>query len=306
MNRRATPRISKWAFLLGDLLLLLVAGWIVHRQPVELSVGQGALVVVAVALGAWLAAAPFILEYRAALRFAEADELASVVSQIQKLEAVGDQVRLATGQWQTVQEHAERTVTAAQEIGERIAAEAKNFTEFLKKANDAEKAHLRLEVDKAKRAETEWLQVVVRMLDHVYALYMAGMHSNQPRLREQLTQFQTACREIVRRVGLVPVEAAVGEAFDEMKHQSAEGEGAPLAGAVITETVATGYTFQGRLLRPPIVRVQPTTEPNVDEPPQAEAPPGGEPTQVPANSADAPVGLTGGDEPDPAMELGHG
>jgi molecular chaperone GrpE (heat shock protein) len=313
MNNRAVPRISKWAFMVGDLLLLAVAGWIVHRQAQALNVWQAALVVASVALGAWIAAAPFVMEYRTALRFAEADELVSAVTQIQKLQLVGEQIRLATGQWQTVQEHSERSVNAAREIADRMAAEAKNFTEFMQKANDSEKAHLRLEVDKAKRAESEWLQLVVRLLDHVYALYMAGVHSGQPRLREQLGQFQGACREIVRRVGLIPVEAEAGEPFDEMKHQAAgsEAEGQPPAGACIAETVATGYTFQGQLLRPPLVRVAPLAQADPKpEPPSPEEAPRMRPEDETAIGSDQDVALETEPESDsktdPQFGLGRG
>ena len=62
-----------------------------------------------------------------------------------------------------------------------MAAEAKAFTEFMQKANDSEKAMLRLETDKLKRAESEWVHVLVRMLDHVYALHIGAMRSGQPK-----------------------------------------------------------------------------------------------------------------------------
>lgn len=320
MNNRALPRLVKWPFALGDLLLLATAAWLVLRPAPAPGLGQALLAVVAVALGAWLGVMPFLMEYRAALRLAEADQLATVVSQMGRLEAVGEQVRLATGQWQTVQEHCERAVAAARDIGERMTEEVQRFTEFMRQANDTEKAHLRLEADRARRAESEWLQVLVRLLDHVYALYMAGVRSGQPRLREQLGHFQAACRDIVRRVGLIPVEAAPDEPFDELKHQLAE-EGAPApAGTPIAETVATGYTFQGRVLRPPIVRVKtpPPAPPATEEPsaaapePEAahEAPPAAAPAPEPQARPDtvpAPPPSPAAEPPapsDPQLELG--
>jgi molecular chaperone GrpE (heat shock protein) len=260
MDNRTVPSVSKWAFFVGDALLLGVALWFGFRDSGPLEAWQGALIVAAVTLGAWVAATPYLVEYRAKVRMAETDTLASTVQQIERLEAVGEEVKLATSQWQTVQEHCQKTVFAAHEISEQMKVEAKNFTEFLQKANDTEKAHLRLEVDKARRAEDEWLQILVRLLDHVYALYSAGARSGQPMLRQQLSQFQGACREIVRRVGLMPLDAQEGEPFDEKRHQLADsGEVSP--GALIAETVATGYTFQGQLLRPPLVRVKPAVAP---------------------------------------------
>ena len=41
-----------------------------------------------------------------------------------------------------------------------MTAEARAFQQFLDKANDTERNHLRLEVEKLRRAEGDWLQVL--------------------------------------------------------------------------------------------------------------------------------------------------
>ena len=74
----------------------------------------------------------------------------------------------------------------------------------------------------------------------------------QPRLIEQLTQFQSACRDAARRLGLLPFIAAPGENFDAQRHQTTDGKSPPPE-AKVQETVATGFTFQGRLVRPAAV-----------------------------------------------------
>jgi molecular chaperone GrpE (heat shock protein) len=162
-----------------------------------------------------------------------------------------------------VQEHSARTVTASKEITDRMAAEAQSFAEFMQKANDSEKATLRLEVDKLRRGESQWLQLLVHLLDHVFALYQAGARSGQPNLEAQLGQFQEACRDLVRRVGLAPFEATMDEPFDAERHQVAEGQPAPAPESRVVQTLATGYTFQGQILRRSLVAVQPTQS---DEP----------------------------------------
>ena len=143
----------------------------------------------------------------------------------------------------------------AREITERMAAEVRDFTGFMQKINEGEKSTLRLEAEKLRRAETDWLQVLVHVLDHVHALHTGAARSGQPRLVEQLTHFQNACRDAARRVGLLAFAASPGEKFDTQRHQSANGDKTPPAGAVIAEALAPGYTLQGRLVRPALVRV---------------------------------------------------
>jgi hypothetical protein len=137
-----------------------------------------------------------------------------------------------------------------------MAAEAKAFSDFMQKANDSEKAHLRLEVEKLRRVETEWLHTVIRLLDHIFALQQAAIRSGQRSLIQQLTSFQDACREITRRVGLVPLEATAGEIFDGTRHQLMEGLPQPPEGASVEDTLATGYSFQGQFLRRTLVTLQ--------------------------------------------------
>ena len=141
-----------------------------------------------------------------------------------------------------------------------MSAEVRAFTEFMQRVNDSEKATLKLEVEKLRRAENEWLQVLVRVMDHIYALNLGAARSGQPKLIEQLAHFQNACRDVARRVGLTAFLAESDEAFDSARHQVLDGNGDTPTDAKVAETVATGYTFQGRLLRPALVRLQAAPE----------------------------------------------
>jgi molecular chaperone GrpE len=255
MRDSIPPRLPKWPFFAGDALLLGAAYFIHTHGEAQMSAGQGGVAALCVGAGAVLAIVPFLLEYRVMARVAEAASLTTVVSQVQKLEELAAEIRGATGLWQTVQEQADKTSAGAQSIAERMTAEVKSFTEFMQRANDTEKANLRLEVEKLRRGEGEWLQVVVRILDHVHALHQAGVRSGQPGLIEQLTHFQNTCLDAARRVGLAPFSAQPGEPFDAQRHQAADGDGKPPEGAVVGLVLATGYTFQGRFLRPALVRV---------------------------------------------------
>jgi molecular chaperone GrpE (heat shock protein) len=260
MRNLTEPNLAKWPFFLGDVILVSAAIFIVSQSKAGMGVWQMFFVIFCVAGGAWLAIMPFLFEYHLAMKLAEARALASAASQLQNLQTISTQIQNATGQWQNVQEHSDKTATAAREIAERMSAEVQGFTEFMQRSNNGEKATLRLEVEKLRRAEADWLQVLVRMLDHVYALRVGAQRSGQPRLIEQLGNFQNACNDAARRVGLTPFLANDTETFDGERHQLVDGDPKTALGSKIGETVASGYTFQGKLLRPALVRLR-TPEP---------------------------------------------
>jgi len=255
MHEEMEPKLAKWPFFIGNALFLGAAWFICFQAQGPLGLGEISLTVFCATASAGLGITPFLLEYRALLKRAEVRAFTSVVSQLQNLESVAAQISGATSQWQEIQQHADKTTGVATEIAERMSAEVKGFTQFIEQASDREKATLRLEVEKLRRAEAEWLQVLVRMLDHVYALHVGAVRSSQPLLIEQVGNFQTACRDVARKVGLTPFTAREAEPFDGQRHQLIEGDSKPVNGATIAETIAAGYTFQGKLLRPALVRL---------------------------------------------------
>ena len=256
MNQRSAPPIVKWPFFLGDALLLVVAAWIVWHNPHPLEHWLQILVITCVAGAAWLGTWPFIEEYRAAVKFAESNDLASTVAKIDDLETIADHIRTATGQWQGVNENAGKTAAAAREIADRMNSEIKSFQDFVQRSNDAEKSHLRLEVEKLRRGEGEWLQLVVHLLDHVHAIHRAGVRSGQPNVIEQLSQFQNACRDVVRRMGINVIDALPGQLFDAKIHQTLD-DTEPPDGSTVADGMALGVTYQGQLVRRCLVSTQP-------------------------------------------------
>jgi molecular chaperone GrpE (heat shock protein) len=185
--------------------------------------------------------------------------LGAAVEQIQNLEKIGAQISSATDQWGRMQEamerHSSKTVVSSQEIAERMSKEVREFNEFMQRINDTEKATLRLEVEKFHRAEGEWLQVLVRILDQIFTLHSAAARSGQPELAAQIGNFQNACCGVARRVGLATFEAERDKPFDPKSHRPL-GDEKPADDALVGETVAPGYTYQGRMIRPALVRIK--------------------------------------------------
>ena len=275
MTVRETPKLNKVPFVVGDVALVATGVWIAFQASKPLGLPQVCAVAACLALGAWLCVLGFLTEYRARLKYAEADALASTVDQINQVQLVADRISLATSQWQTVQEHSTKTAQTARQIADQITVEARAFTDALGRANDAEKGQLRLEIEKLRRGEGEWLQVAVHLMDHVFLLCGAGYRSGQPHLIEQFGRFEQACRDVVRRTGLVPVVPPPNTPYDPKLHQLAEGQTAQPHDQVI-EVLACGYTFQGQFVRPALVKIGPATPATSSVALSLEQPPAGE------------------------------
>ena len=246
--------VPKWPFFLGDATMLGLAYFIYHESRSPLGHWEIIACIVCVALGAALGVWPFLLDHRARVKRLDTEALGSVSEKIQNLEQLAAQISRATNEWQNVHLQAEKISASAKEIGDLISTEVRDFTQFMQKANDAEKATLRLEVEKLRRAEMDWLQVLVRVLDHVYALHGGAVRSGKTGVIEQLTQFRNACHDAVRRVGLMAFAPAPGDVFDPKRHQNPENDSTP-AEATVAEVIAAGFTLQGQLVRPALVRI---------------------------------------------------
>jgi molecular chaperone GrpE (heat shock protein) len=251
-------KVPKWPFFLADALLFGFAYFFILRAPQ--SVHHWEIAAACVAFGAVLSLIPFYLDYRAMGKALEVNALGAVSEKIQKLDTLSAQINAVTNRWENIQEalqaDAGKTSAAAKQIADKMAEEVRQFNEFMQKMNDSEKATLRLEVEKMHRAETEWLQVLVRILDNIFALHTAAVRTGDPKFAEPIANFQNACRGTARRIGLTPFVAEPDEKFNAERHQVAGGKEKPADGAVVAETVGVGYTFQGKLLRPALVRLR--------------------------------------------------
>lgn len=284
MTNRPASALLKWPFLLADLGLLIGCAWVITQALPARAYLVVAVAVVAWMFGAWLCVLPWLKEFQAAAKRDETEDLTSALEQINKLEEIGARVQAATGSWQSAQDAAARVTATAKELEERIRADSKDFMEFAERIHNDEKQNLRLEVEKLRRAEAEWLQVAARMLDHTFAITQAAMRSGQPNLATQMTNFQNACRDAARRVGLIAFVPGMGDAFDERTQQLEDTNAKPEEGAVVADVLATGYTFQGQLLRKALVRLSTSEAGGPIQPAEQEPEPVREPEPVEQSS----------------------
>ncbi len=254
MSEGKTPQLNRLPFWFADATLLLTAAFLALSSRQSVGAWEMLAIVACVGLGGWLAVLPVLREYDAMVEAAETGQLAATMDKLRDLDVLADRIAAATGQWQSVQDRATQAAETSRGVVDRLAREAETFASAVSRTADGEKQTLKLEVDKLRRAEGEWLQAVGRVMDHVFALHLAALKSAQPGVSEQIDRFHAACRDALRRVGFIPIVAAPDELFDPRKHQVADGP-RPADGARIDETVAAGYLYQGQILRPVIVRV---------------------------------------------------
>lgn len=257
MSDLSVPRAAKWPFLLGDTCMLAAAAavaYLAHTGRIPWSLSVALVLTAAVAVGAWILVTPFLRDQEAEVRLREQENLAGTLRQIQQLERAAESIGNGTLQLQASQQAIERAQASAQEAARQIAAEHRAFGDLLQRQQDAEKQALRIELEKLRRGEEETVRVLCHILDHVYAVYQAGIRSNTPGVPEQFTQFRGACLDASRRLGLVAHEAQSGEPFNPQMHQTPSGK-PPAPDARVLETYACGYTLRGQPVRPIIVRV---------------------------------------------------
>lgn len=259
MNQLSAPRLSKLPFIIGDIVLVAAAAYVAICGSF-LGQWQYVAIITAVGFGAALLVWPFVLEFKTAAKLIDSAALHEATDKIKDLDVVAKAIASAVSEWQQLQQSGTQTVTAAEHIAERMTTEARNFGEAMGRLNETEKSHLRLEVEKLRRSEGDWLGVLVRLMDHIHALHQAGTRSGQRNVIEQLTSFQNACRDTARRIGLLAIVPESGRPFDAALHQLFD-QTTPPAGSVVGDTIAPGYTFQGQQIRLPVVALQESKTP---------------------------------------------
>jgi molecular chaperone GrpE (heat shock protein) len=106
-----------------------------------------------------------------------------------------------------------------------------------------------------RHVELEWAQSMARILDHAFALHSAAGKSNLPNVVEQISHFKNVCLQSARALGLRPFVSRANVLFNPNRHHISDKNGGVAPGVRLAETVAPGYTFRGKVLRPAVVRL---------------------------------------------------
>ena len=210
--------VPKWPFFLSDIIFIGLGYWISTLIRGEPESWQIISIMVCAVFGTGFAVAPFYFEYRAEAKAVEIAQLTSVAKEVNKMENVAAQISEATENWEAVQEQSTQTAKLAEEIAQGIAASVKEHDAFMAQAGNEEVGALKLEVEKLRRAEVDWVNTLVATLDLVYRLERSAVASGKEQFIRTMGQFQGQCRDTARRVGLVAFEAENGVPFDSDQH----------------------------------------------------------------------------------------
>ncbi len=99
LTRSVPPALPKWPFLLGDVLLVALAAFVIFRAEGELNSWQIAFCVLGVVVGALLLIAPFIIEFYLKQKLHEAAEAEAVETILRRMNtAVGEVMEISREQ----------------------------------------------------------------------------------------------------------------------------------------------------------------------------------------------------------------
>ncbi|MCD8535252.1 MAG: nucleotide exchange factor GrpE [Verrucomicrobia bacterium] len=255
---RKDPKVPFVPFIIADVTLLAIAFAVVLQAGKPIGLPEILLVTVCSVAGAMFMTYPFRKQFDLQVQEANAERLNLAVCRLQAVENLATRMESVTSQWNQIEKKAEESMDRTEDISRDMIQEAQSFREFLKNASSEEVQHLKLLVDKLKKAEKDWLQVIMAMMDHCTALKWAATKSGNPNLAQQISNFHFQLCEVVRQVGLTLHESHAGDNFDEELHQVGESNGQQLnlSNAVIRETKSVAMKFRGVIVRKALVLVE--------------------------------------------------
>ncbi len=260
-GRANRPRIPYIPFVIADLLLLGTAVVIVMMADRPMNAWEISAVVVCVAAAASFMVYPFRKLIDFELRQAGSEKLHDAVQRIRTVESLAARIESVTSHWMEIEKKAEHSLDKSEDISREMIEEADSFREFIKNAQSEETQHLRLMVEKLRKAEKDWVHIIMAMMDHSIALRWAAEKSGNANLAAQIGNFHAQLIEITRQIGLLPFEPQPGDSFDSEIHQLMDSESNASEGTSIKSVRSAGYRFRGVVLRRALVIMGDTSKP---------------------------------------------
>lgn len=157
MRLGSPARIKKWPFLVGDLCLLSLAFAIGRFSPNPFAPLSLILLVTCVAAGAFLAAAPFLIDFLENQRDEERQDREAFEANINRLHATAELLIRSAAQLKTLEEISAKTLQSAETLPYRIQEKLATLQEQAAQQEDEEKEALKQELQQLREAQAEKL-----------------------------------------------------------------------------------------------------------------------------------------------------
>lgn len=188
MNLPHSPRPPKWPYFLGDAILLALAGLTGLLAPTPLSAAALTLIFACVALGSVLAVLPFLLDFAAGQREAEAALQLKLEAQNTRLHQSAETIASIAGQLKSAHEATARAVHTAETLPYRLQEKIAEFTTQLQARDDEEKAAMIKELEALRDAEGQRLTAIAEKIQAATKEFTATEQQVMPALAAAVKQ----------------------------------------------------------------------------------------------------------------------
>ena len=130
-STHSPPTVVKWPFFTGDGLCIATMATVLALADRPLSGSVTAAAVVCLLVGVVLAILPYLIEYEARLRIAEASAHASIETQIRKAAGFAEQLHHSVSRSQSTAEEIEKVLASNEESMEKLAEQVENISQWM-------------------------------------------------------------------------------------------------------------------------------------------------------------------------------
>jgi hypothetical protein len=151
------PPVKRWPFVLGDVLLLGIALGVVVLGGSPPGLVTLVVVAICVLLGVGLLVAPYLMEYEARVRFAEAATHDQLEIQARRLAQTVEQLSHAVSRSQSTEEQAGQALGTIEELTEKLTSQSDELASALARSTEREIADLKLQLERVARERDQQL-----------------------------------------------------------------------------------------------------------------------------------------------------
>ncbi len=255
MNLSNSPRPPKWPYFVGDAFLLALACLVPALAETPLSALALSVIFGCVALGAILGATPYLLDFLAAQRTAEAEFQQRLEVQNHKLVQAVETLASTSAQLKSAHEAAANAVHAADTLPYRLQEKIAEFTNQLQERDDEDKAAMTKELEALRDAEGQRLSALATTIQSATKEFAAIEKDARAALEAARREATEAAPALAAALGAATTraEAALGAAAHRAEsslNQSAANAQTAIgtAEARARETLAAAEAVSGHLL----------------------------------------------------------